>query len=79
MFLPSSEALAQTLVDYMANYINNSKYNERISQISEITNKISQISADMTKFAVDGKIDDTEKTEIKKILAPWIEKLVDMI
>lgn len=63
-------------VKVAADFINNSDKTELIAKYGTAADEFTKIQAKVTAYLRDGKIDDTEKAELKRALLPLAEKLV---
>ena len=75
-FLPAAEDIAKMAVDLTANFVNQSGKEDVIAKYGTYADDFTKIQAKITAWLRDGKIDDTEKAELKRALLPLAEKLV---
>lgn len=75
-FLPSADQIADMAVNAAADFINTSDKTDIIAKYGTAADEFTKIQAKLTNLLKDGKIDDAEKAELKKLLLPLAEKLV---
>ena len=75
-FLPSAVQIADMAVNAAADFINASDKTDIIAKYGTAADEFTKIQAKLTNLLKDGKIDDAEKAELKKLLLPLAEKLV---
>ena len=75
-FLPSADQIADMAVNAAADFINTSDKTDIIAKYGTAADEFTKVQAKLTNLLKDGKIDDTEKAELKKLLLPLAEKLV---
>ena len=78
-FLPSADQIADMAVNAAADFINTSDKTDIIAKYGTAADEFTKVQAKLTNLLKDGKIDDTEKAELKKLLLPIAEKLVKEI
>ena len=78
-FLPSADQIADMAVNAVADFINTSDKTDIIAKYGTAADQFTKIQAKLTSLLKDGKIDDAEKAELKKLLLPLAEKLVKEI
>ena len=78
-FLPSTDQIADMAVNAVADFINASDKTETIAKYGTVADEFTKIQAKLTSLLKDGKIDDTEKAELKTLILPLAEKLVKEI
>ena len=78
-FLPSADQIADMAVNAVADFINTSNKTDIIAKYGTAADEFTKVQAKLTSLLKDGKIDDTEKAELKKLLLPLAEKLVKEI
>lgn len=78
-FLPSADQIADMAVNAVADFINTSDKTDIIAKYGTAADEFTKIQAKLTNLLKDGKIDDAEKTELKKLLLPLAEKLVNEV
>ena len=78
-FLPSADQIADMAVNAVADFINASDKTDIIAKYGTAADEFTKIQAKLTNLLKDGKIDDAEKAELKKLLLPLAEKLVKEI
>ena len=78
-FLPSADQIADMAVNAAADFINTSDKTDIIAKYGTAADEFTKIQAKLTNLLKDGKIDDAEKAELKKLLLPLAEKLVKEI
>ena len=76
MFMPSAEDITNMAVEAVAKFINESGREEAIAKYGTIADEFTKVQAKLTGWLKDGKIDEKEKDELKKVLLPIAEKLV---
>ena len=76
MFMPSADQIADIAVNAAADFINESDKTETIAKYGTIADEFTKVQAKITSWLKDGKIDETEKAELKRVLLPIAEKLV---
>ena len=76
MFMPSADQIADMAVEAVAKFINESGREEAIAKYGTIADEFTKVQAKLTGWLKDGKIDEQEKAELKKVLLPIAEKLV---
>ena len=50
-----------------------------VIKYATITNEVAEISKNISAFLTDGKIDDTEKEQIKALLQPLFAKVMELV
>ena len=75
-FLPSADQIADMAVNAAADFINTSDKTDIIAKYGTAADEFTKVQAKLTSLLKDGKIDDAEKAELKKLLLPLAEKLV---
>ena len=75
-FLPSADQIADMAVNAAADFINTSDKTDIIAKYGTAADEFTKVQAKLTNLLKDGKIDDAEKAELKKLLLPLAEKLV---
>lgn len=75
-FLPSTDQIADMAVNAVADFINTSDKTDIIAKYGTAADEFTKVQAKLTNLLKDGKIDDAEKAELKKLLLPLAEKLV---
>ena len=75
-FLPSADQIADMAVNAVADFINTSDKTDIIAKYGTAADEFTKVQAKLTNLLKDGKIDDAEKAELKKLLLPLAEKLV---
>ena len=50
-----------------------------VIKYATITNEVAEISKTISAFLTDGKIDDTEREQIKAILQPLFAKVMELV
>ena len=78
-FLPSADQIADMAVNAAADFINTSDKTDIIAKYGTAADEFTKVQAKLTNLLKDGKIDDAEKAELKKLLLPLAEKLVKEI
>ena len=63
-------------VNAVADFINTSDKTDIIAKYGTAADEFTKVQAKLTNLLKDGKIDDAEKAELKKLLLPLAEKLV---
>ena len=76
-FLPSADQIADMAVNAAADFINTSDKTDIIAKYGTAADEFTKVQAKLTNLLKDGKIDDAEKAELKKLLLPLAEKLVN--
>ena len=76
-FLPSADQIADMAVNAAADFINTSDKTDIIAKYGTAADQFTKVQAKLTNLLKDGKIDDAEKAELKKLLLPLTEKLVN--
>lgn len=76
LLLPSAEDITKTAVNVIAEFINASDKTAQISKYATAADQWTKVQAKIATWLKDGKIDDTEKAELKTLLLPLAEKLV---
>ena len=79
MFMPSAEDIANMATDAVAKFINESGREEAIAKYGTIADEFTKVQAKLTGWLKDGKIDEQEKAELKTLLLPLAQKLVEEI
>lgn len=74
--MPSAEQITEMAVKVAADFINSSNKTELIAKYGTAADEFTKIQAKITSWLKDGKIDDNEKSELKRALLPLAEKLV---
>ena len=78
-FLPSADQIADMAVNAAADFINTSDKTDIIAKYGTAADEFTKVQAKLTNLLKDGKIDDAEKAELKKLLLPLAEKLVNEV
>lgn len=78
-FLPSADQIADMAVNAVADFINTSDKTDIIAKYGTAADQFTKVQAKLTNLLKDGKIDDAEKAELKKLLLPIAEKLVNEV
>ena len=78
-FLPSADQIADMAVNAAADFINTSNKTDIIAKYGTAADEFTKVQAKLTNLLKDGKIDDVEKAELKKLLLPLAEKLVNEV
>ena len=78
-FLPSADQIADMAVNAVADFINTSDKTDIIAKYGTAADEFTKVQAKLTNLLKDGKIDDAEKAELKKLLLPLAEKLVNEV
>ena len=78
-FLPSADQIADMAVNAAADFINTSDKTDIIAKYGTAADEFTKVQAKLTNLLKDGKIDDAEKAELKKLLLPLTEKLVNEV
>lgn len=78
-FLPSADQIADMAVNAAADFINTSDKTDIIAKYGTAADEFTKVQAKLTNLLKDGKIDDVEKAELKKLLLPLAEKLVNEV
>ena len=78
-FLPSADQIADMAVNAVADFINASDKTDIIAKYGTAADEFTKVQAKLTNLLKDGKIDDAEKAELKKLLLPLAEKLVNEV
>lgn len=78
-FLPSADQIADMAVNAAADFINTSDKTDIIAKYGTAADEFTKVQAKLTSLLKDGKIDDAEKAELKKLLLPLAEKLVNEV
>ena len=76
MFMPSAQDITNMAVEAVAKFINESGKEEAIAKYGTIADEFTKVQAKITGWLKDGKIDETEKAELKTLILPLAEKLV---
>ena len=79
LFMPTAEQITDMAVKVAADFINNSDKTELIAKYGTAADEFTKIQAKVTAYLRDGKIDDTEKAELKRALLPLAQKLIEEI
>ena len=79
MFMPSADQIADIAVNAAADFINASNKTETIAKYGTVADEFTKVQAKLTGWLKDGKIDEQEKVELKTLLLPLAEKLVEEI
>ena len=79
MFMPSADQIADMAVNAAADFINESGREEAIAKYGTIADEFTKVQAKLTGWLKDGKIDEQEKAELKRVLLPIAEKLVSEV
>ena len=78
-FLPSADQIADMAVNAAADFINTSDKTDIIAKYGTAADEFTKVQAKLTNLLKDGKIDDAEKAELKTLLLPLTEKLVNEV
>ena len=78
-FLPSADQIADMAVNAAADFINTSDKTDIIAKYGTAADEFTKVQAKLTNLLKDGKIDDAEKAELKTLLLPLAEKLVNEV
>ena len=78
-FLPSADQIADMAVNAVADFINTSDKTDIIAKYGTAADEFTKVQAKLTNLLKDGKIDDAEKAELKTLLLPLAEKLVNEV
>ena len=78
-FLPSADQIADMAVNAAADFINTSDKTDIIAKYGTAADQFTKVQAKLTNLLKDGKIDDAEKAELKTLLLPLAEKLVNEV
>ena len=78
-FLPSADQIADMAVNAAADFVNTSDKTDIIAKYGTAADEFTKVQAKLTSLLKDGKIDDAEKAELKKLLLPLAEKLVNEV
>ena len=78
-FMPTAEQITDMAVKVAADFINSSDKTELIAKYGTAADEFTKIQAKVTAYQRDGKIDDTEKAELKRALLPLAQKLIEEI
>ena len=79
MFMPSAQDITNMAVEAVATFIIESGREEAIAKYGTIADEFTKVQAKLTGWLKDGKIDEQEKDELKKVLLPIAEKLVSEV
>lgn len=79
MFMPNADQIADTAVEAVAKFINESGREEAIAKYGTIADEFTKVQAKLTGWLKDGKIDEQEKAGLKRVLLPIAEKLVSEV
>lgn len=81
LFIPSGSTLAGYAADGVAKAVNTSKdaTKDRVQKIAGYANEVAAISAKLSAMALDGTIDTTETAELKKMMTPMFDKVLELI
>lgn len=79
MFMPNAEDITNMATDAIAKFINESGREEAIAKYGTIADEFTKVQAKLTGWLKDGKIDEQEKSELKKVLLPIADKLVSEV
>ena len=79
MFMPSAEDITKMAVDAISKFINESGREEAIAKYGTAADELTKVQAKLTGWLKDGKIDEQEKAELKTLLLPLAQKLVEEI
>ena len=79
MFMPNAEDITNMAVEAVATFINESGREEAIAKYGTAADEFTKVQAKLTGWLKDGKIDEQEKAELKTLLLPLAQKLVEEI
>ena len=79
MFMPNAEDITNMAVEAVATFINESGREEAIAKYGTAADELTKVQAKLTGWLKDGKIDEQEKAELKTLLLPLAQKLVEEI
>lgn len=80
-FIPSSSTLAGYAADAIAKSINDTDgdVKTKIAQYSLYANEVSEIAEKLSAMTLDGGISKDEAEEIKKMITPIFDKVLELI
>ena len=79
LFIPKPKALANMTAEAIAKVINESNKTDIIKQYNGYAVKLTELQTFIVKLLEDGKIDDSEKAKIAKMLTPIATKIMEAI
>lgn len=78
-FTPSSDTISDMIVDQVSEMVNTSDKTDLIVKYAGMFDRWQNIQSILVKTIKDGKIDDTEKDELKKVITPIVDKVLQEI
>lgn len=77
--MPKPRAIAEMAAEAIAKAINESDKTELIAKYDSYAVKLTELQTFIVKLLEDGKIDDSEKAKIAKMLTPIATKITEAI
>lgn len=78
---PSGETLAGYAAEGIAKSVNDSSEDVRlkVAKYATYANEVSEIAEKLSAMAIDGKICENETEELKKMITPIFEKVLELV